>query len=103
MQETEHDTKERVHRRLQGEDTRARHERRPRTTSPIGMDPINDGHRRPEEEILNLRDHKTLPPAATAHPAEDRSEECAVREMRSNADPTPGRSGGEQGAEEAHD
>lgn len=58
------------------------------------MDPINDGHRRPEDEILNLRDYKTLPPAATAHPAEDRSEECAVREMRNNADPTPGRSGG---------
>ena len=55
MQETEHDTKERVHRRLQGEDTRAPHERRPRTTSPIGMDPVNDGHRRPEDEILELR------------------------------------------------
>src|SRR5439155_12958623 len=49
-----------------------------------------------------LRDDKTLPPAATAHPAEDRSEECAVREMRSDADLAPGRSGGEQRAEETH-
>ena len=103
MQEAEYDTEERVHRHLQGEDTRAPHERRPRTTSPIGMDPINDSHRRPENEILNLRDDKTLPPAATAHPTEGRSEECAVRKMHGHADPTPGRSGGEQGAEEAHD
>jgi hypothetical protein len=103
MQETEHDPEERVHRRLVGKDTRVRQERRPRAASPIGMDTIDQRHRRPQDEILKLRDDKTLPPAATAHPAEDRSEECAVREMRSDADPTPGGVGGEQGAEEAHD
>ena len=102
MQEAEHDTEEGVHRRLVGEDTRARHERRPRAASPIGMDPIDQGHRRPQDEILKLRGYKTLPPAASAHPAEGRSEECAVREMRGDADPAPGRSGGEQRAEEAH-
>ena len=56
MQEAEHDTEERVHRRLVGEDSRARHEWRPRPASPIGMDPIDQGHRRPQDEILKLRD-----------------------------------------------
>jgi hypothetical protein len=67
------------------------------------MDPIDQRHRRPEDEILNLRDYQTLPPAAAAHSAEDRSEECPVREMHSDADPAPGRSGSEQRAKEAHD
>ena len=101
MQEPEHDTEERVHRRLVGEDSRARHEWRPRPASPIGVDPIGQGHRRPQEEILKLRGYKTLSPATSAHPSERRSEECAVREMRDDADPAPGPTGGEQRAEEA--
>jgi len=101
MQEAEHDTEERVHRRFVGEDTRARHEWRPRLASPIGMDPIDNGHRRPQDKILKLRGYETLPPASSAHPAEDCSEECAVREMHDDADPAPGPTGGQQRAEEA--
>ena len=102
MQEPEHNTEERVHRRFVGEDARAGHEWRPRSASPIGVDPIGQGHRRPQDEILKLRGYKTLPPATSAHPAERRSEECAVREMRDDADPAPGPTGGQQRAEEAH-
>jgi hypothetical protein len=49
------------------------------------VDPIDQRHRRPQDEILKLRGCMTLPPAASAHSAEDRSEECAVREMRGDA------------------
>ena len=66
------------------------------------MDPIGQRHRRPQGEILKLRGHETLSPATSAYPAEGRSEERAVREMDDDADPAPGRSGGEERAEEAH-
>ena len=99
MQEAEHDTEERVHRRLIGEDTRVRHEWRPRAASPIRVDAIDQRHRRPQDEILKLRGYETLPPATSAHPAESGSEECAVREMYGDADPAPGPSGAEQRAE----
>ena len=102
MQEAEHDTEEGVHRHLVGEDTRIRHEWRPRPASPIGMDPVGQRHRRPQDEILKLRGYKTVSPATSVQPAERRSEECAVREMHNDANPTPGRSGGEERAEEAH-
>ena len=102
MQKAQHDTEERVHRHLVSEDTRVRHEWWPRPASPIRMDPIDHGHRRPQDQILKLRGYKPLPPAASADPAERRSEECAVREMHGDTDPAPGRSGGEQRAEEAH-
>jgi hypothetical protein len=74
MQEAEHDTEERVHRYFVGEDTRARHEWLPRPASPIGVDPIEQGHCRPQDDILKLRGYETLPPASSAHPAEDCSE-----------------------------
>ena len=66
------------------------------------MDPIDQGHPRPQDEILKLRGYKTLPPAASAHPAEGRAEECAVRDMRRDADPAPGRSASEQPTKETH-
>jgi len=98
MQEAEHDTEERVHRHLVNEDTGARYEWRPRPASPIGVDPIEHGHRRPQNEILKLRGYEALSPAAP-HPAERRSEECAVREMHDDAEPAPGPPGREQCAE----
>jgi hypothetical protein len=38
------------------------------------MDPIDDGHRRPQDKILKLRGYETPPPASSAHPAEDCSD-----------------------------
>jgi hypothetical protein len=101
MQEAEHDTEERVHRYFVGEDTRARHEWLPRPASPIGVDPIEQGHCRPQDDILKLRGYETLSPATSAQSAERRSEECAVREMHDDANPAPGPAGGQQRAEEA--
>jgi hypothetical protein len=66
------------------------------------MDPIDQGHRRPQNEILKLRGNDTLLPATSAHPTKRRSEECAVREMHDDADQAPRPSGREQRAEEAH-
>ena len=102
MQEAEHDTEERVHRYLVGEDTRARQEWLPRPASPIGVDPIEQGHRRPQDDVLKLRGDETLWPATSANPGERRSEECAVREMHDDANPAPGPAGGQQRAQEAH-
>jgi hypothetical protein len=68
MQEPEHDTEERVHGRFVGEDTRARHEWRPRPVSPIGVDPIGEVYRRPQDEMLELRGYKPVSPATSAHP-----------------------------------
>jgi hypothetical protein len=99
MEEAQHDTEERVHRYLVGEDARARHEWRPGPASPIRMDPIEQGHRRPQDEILKLRGYETLSPAISAQPGERRSEECPVREMHDDAEPAPGPAGGKQRAE----
>jgi hypothetical protein len=66
------------------------------------MDPIQERHDRPEDDVLRLRGDEPLPPPARAGARERRPEEGAVDEVRPEADgPPPPPVTRDHGAEEA--
>ncbi len=78
-----------MHDRLVGEDAAVADEGRPGPVPPIGMDPVDDGHRRPEREVLRLRRREALLPPASPGGGEERPEHGAVREVNGEADLAP--------------
>ena len=59
-QRAEDGAEESVHGRLVGEDASVRQKRRPAPAAPVRMDAVENGHRRPERQVLGLRGREPL-------------------------------------------
>jgi hypothetical protein len=70
-----------VHGDLVGEDATVLQERRPGAAAPVFVDAIDNGHRRPEDDALGLRQENAARRAAKAYALERRAEQRPVHEM----------------------
>jgi hypothetical protein len=75
---------------LVGEDPAVRQEAGPGAGSAVGMEAVDDRHRRPKHHILGLCGSETLLPAAAAQAREDNAEQGAVDEVGKNTCRVPG-------------
>jgi hypothetical protein len=88
--------------RLVDEDAPVAEERRPGAAPPVGVETVDERHRRPERHVLGLGGEDAPPGAASAGARERDAEERSVRKVRGEADRPPCGPSRDERAQEAN-
>jgi hypothetical protein len=99
-EDAEDRAEQRVHHDLVGRDTRTPNERWPITGAAVRVDPIDNGKRRPQREVLELRRGYAGLDAPQPSPLEDPAERRAVREVKSEPSRRPGTAARDEASEQ---